>query len=140
MKADVAPDAPELARVIAMAYGYPGITTQLHRIQGATRSVTEVYLLGATGVVPAAPFEEFESVEKVVRVTQSFRAIGRHDSGLEGVGFEYNGVHMSQDTFHVFAGVCAVDERANLEATFRALKDLGIVTTRAGAYKPRTSP
>jgi 3-deoxy-7-phosphoheptulonate synthase len=140
MKADVPPESPELARVIALAESYPGITTQLHRIKGATRSVTEVYLLGATGVVPAAPFEEFESVEKVVRVTQSFRAIGRHDSGLEAVGFEYNGVHMSQDTFHVFAGVCAVDERANLEATFRALKDLGIVTTRAGAYKPRTSP
>jgi 3-deoxy-7-phosphoheptulonate synthase len=140
MKADVPQDSPELARVIALAESYPGITTRLHRIQGATRSVTEVYLLGATGVVPSAPFEEFESVEKVVRVTQSFRAIGRHDGGLEAVGFEYNGVHMSQDTFHVFAGVCAVDEPANLDATFAALKELGIVTTRAGAYKPRTSP
>src|SRR5688572_28450605 len=140
MKADVAADSPELARVIAMAHGYPGITTQLHRIQGATRSVTEVYLLGPTGVVPSAPFEEFESVEKVVRVTQSFRAIGRHDGGMEAVGFEYNGIRLSPDTFHVFAGVCAVDERENLETTFRALKELGIATTRAGAYKPRTSP
>jgi len=140
MKANIAPDSPELARVVAMAQSYPGITTQLHRIQGATRSVTEVYLLGATGVVPSAPFEEFDSVEKVVRVTQSFRAIGRHDGGLEAVGFEYNGVHLSQDTFHLFAGVCAVDEPENLEATFRALQGLGIVTTRAGAYKPRTSP
>jgi 3-deoxy-7-phosphoheptulonate synthase len=140
MKADTSADSQELARIIALAHSYPGITTRLHRIEGATRSVTEVYLLGATGVVPAAPFEEFESVEKVVRVTQSFRAIGRHDGGLEGVGFEYNGVHMSQDTFLVFAGVCAVDEPENLEATFRMLQQLGITTTRAGAYKPRTSP
>ena len=140
MKADVAPDSPELERVVAMARGYPGITTQIHQIRGAARAVTEVYLLGATGVVPSAPFEEFEAVEKVVRVTQSFRAIGRHDSGLEAVGFEYNGVRMSQDTFHVFAGVCAVDTRENLDATFRALAGLGITTTRAGAYKPRTSP
>ncbi|PYQ19408.1 MAG: 3-deoxy-7-phosphoheptulonate synthase, partial [Acidobacteria bacterium] len=101
MKADVAADSPDLRRVIALAESYPGISTQLHRIQGATRSVTEVYLLGPTGVVPSAPFEEFESVEKVVRVTQSFRAIGRHDGGLEAVGFQYNGVHISQDTFHV---------------------------------------
>jgi 3-deoxy-7-phosphoheptulonate synthase len=79
-------------------------------------------------------------VEKVVRVTQSFRAIGRHDGGLEAVGFRYNGVHISQDTFHVFAGLCAADKRENLEKTFRVLKDLGIVTTRAGAYKPRSSP
>ena len=140
LKADIAPDSPELARIIALAQTYPGITTQLHRIQGATRSVTEVYLLGPTGVVPAAPFEEFDFVEKVVRVTQSFRAIGRHDGGLESVGFDYNGVHMSQDTFHVFAGVCAVDTRENVEKTFKALQQQGIVTTRAGAYKPRTSP
>ena len=140
MKADIAADSPDLKRVIAMAESYPGIRTQLHRIQGATRSVTEVYLLGPTGVVPATPFEEFESVEKVVRVTQSFRAIGRHDGGLEGVGFEYNGVHISQDTFHVFPGLCAVDNPENVGATFRALQELGITTTRAGAYKPRSSP
>lgn len=140
MKADVAADSPDLRRVIALAESYPGISTQLHRIQGATRSVTEVYLLGPTGVVPSAPFEEFESVEKVVRVTQSFRAIGRHGGGLEAVGFQYNGVHISQDTFHVFAGLCAVDNRENVETTFRTLKELGISTTRAGAYKPRSSP
>ena len=140
MKADVAADSPDLKRVIALAESYPGITTQLHRIQGATRSVTEVYLLGPTGVVPSAPFEEFESVEKVVRVTQSFRAIGRHDGGLEAVGFQYNGVQISQDSFHVFAGLCAVDTREHVEKTFRVLKELGIATTRAGAYKPRSSP
>jgi 3-deoxy-7-phosphoheptulonate synthase len=140
MKADVAADSPDLKRVIALAESYPGITTQLHRIQGASRSVTEVYLLGPTGVVPSAPFEEFESVEKVVRVTQSFRAIGRHDGGLEAVGFQYNGVHISQDTFHLFAGLCAVDTREHVEQTFRTLKELGIATTRAGAYKPRSSP
>ena len=54
MKADVAADSPDLRRVIALAESYPGISTQLHRIQGATRSVTEVYLLGPTGVVPSA--------------------------------------------------------------------------------------
>src|SRR5438876_3003727 len=140
MKADVAADAPDLKRVIALAESYPGISTQLHRIQGATRSVTEVYLLGPTGVVPSAPFEEFESVEKVVRVTQSFRAIGRHDGGLEAVGFQYNGVQISQDTFHLFAGLCAVDTLEHVEKTFRVLKELGIATTRAGAYKPRSSP
>lgn len=140
MKADVAADSPDLQRVIALAESYPGITTQLHRIQGATRSVTEVYLLGPTGVVPSTPFEEFESVEKVVRVTQSFRALGRHGGGLEAVGFHYNGVHISQDTFHVFAGLCAADTRENVESTFRVLQELGITTTRAGAYKPRSSP
>jgi 3-deoxy-7-phosphoheptulonate synthase len=139
MRADLPPDSPELKEVVALAESFPGISAQVHVIQGATRSLTELYLLGPTHAVPTKPFEEFECVEKVVRITQKFRAIGRHEN-LEAVGFEYNGVTLSQDTLHVFPGVCAVDNPTNVEATFRALKELGIVTTRAGAYKPRTSP
>jgi 3-deoxy-7-phosphoheptulonate synthase len=140
MRADLPPNSDELKELIALAESFPGITTKVHVIQGATRSLTEVYLLGPTHAVPTAPFERFECVEKVVRITEKFRAIGRHDVKLPSVGFEYNGVQFSQDTFHVFAGVCAVDTRENIETTFRALRDHGLVTTRAGAYKPRTSP
>jgi 3-deoxy-7-phosphoheptulonate synthase len=140
MKADLAPESAELKQVLALAESFPGVTTQVHRIQGAARSLTEVYLLGPTGVVPSGPFEEFECVEKVVRITQRFRSIGRHDGGLEAVGFEYNGVRISQDTFHVFPGLCAVDTRENVEKTFAEMRRHNITTVRAGAYKPRTSP
>jgi 3-deoxy-7-phosphoheptulonate synthase len=140
MKADVPRDSPELQRVIDLAESFPGVTTELHQIQGATRSLTEVYLLGPTGVIPTKPFEEFACVEKVVRITEKFRAIGRHGGGLEPVGFDYNGVRIAQDTFHLFPGLCAVDSPENLDAMFGALAQHGIVTTRAGAYKPRTSP
>jgi 3-deoxy-7-phosphoheptulonate synthase len=140
MKADLAPNAPELAQIVSLAEGYPGIKAQVHVIQGATRSLTEVHLHGSTGVIPVKPFEEFEGVEKVVRVTEKFRAIGRHEGQLESVGFEYNGVKISQDTLHVLPGLCAVDKPESVERTFAALKDHGIVTSRAGAYKPRTSP
>jgi 3-deoxy-7-phosphoheptulonate synthase len=140
LKADVASDSKEVQRIIDLAQSYPGVTTELHEIQGATRSLVEIYLLGSTGVIPTAPFEEFAGVEQVVRVTEKFRAIGRHAGGLEAVGFEYNGVRISQDTFHIFPGLCAVDRRENVEATFKLLREHGIETTRAGAYKPRTSP
>jgi 3-deoxy-7-phosphoheptulonate synthase len=85
-------------------------------------------------------FQQLESVEKVVRITQKFRAIGRHGGALDAIGFEHNGVRISQDTFHLFPGLCAVDTRDNVERIFAALAKNGIVTTRAGAYKPRTSP
>ena len=140
MKADVPPESPEVRRVVDLAESYPGVSTELHHIQGATRSLTELYLLGSTGVIPTKPFEEFECVEKVVRITEKFRAIGRHGGKLEAVGFEYNGVHIAQDTFHLFPGLCAVDTPENLDTMFGALAQHGIVTTRAGAYKPRTSP
>jgi 3-deoxy-7-phosphoheptulonate synthase len=139
MKADLPPDSPELDRVRHLAESF-GLSTQVHRIQGATRSLIEVYLLGPTGVVPTGPFEEFECVERVVRITEKFRSIGRHGGGVEAVGFEYNGVHLSQETFHVIPGLCAVDTRENVEEMFAALERCGVVLTRAGAYKPRTSP
>ena len=139
MKADHA-DADEVQRVIQLAQSFPGVTTQLHQIQGATRSLTEVYLLGPTGVIPTAPFEEFAGVERVVRITEKFRAIGRHGGQLEDVGFVYNGVQFSQQTFNIFPGLCAVDTPQSVEAMFQALQAHGITTSRAGAYKPRTSP
>ena len=96
MKADVSSDSDDVRRIIDLAASYPGVSTELHEIQGSTRSLTEIYLLGSTGVIPTAPFEEFAGVERVVRVTEKFRSIGRHGSGIEAVGFEYNGVHFSQ--------------------------------------------
>jgi 3-deoxy-7-phosphoheptulonate synthase len=140
MKADLPADSPELQRVIALAESYPGIRVELHRIQGETRSLTELYLLGPTEAVPLQPFEGFDCVEKVVRVKQKFRAIGRHDGQLEAVGFTYQGVTLSQDTFLVFPGLCAVDTPEHVDQTFAALARHGIVTARMGVYKPRTSP
>ena len=140
MKADVRADAAEVERVVEFARSFPGVKTELHEIQGATRSLCELYLLGSTGVIPTEPFEEFSCVERAVRITEKFRAIGRHQGGLEAVGFEYNGIHIAQDTFHVFPGLCAVDSRDNLEEMFRILEQNEIKTARAGAYKPRTSP
>jgi 3-deoxy-7-phosphoheptulonate synthase len=139
LKADVPAESPDVQQIVALAASFPGVSTRVHVVQGATRSLTEIYLLGPTHAVPTAPFEEFEAVEKVVRITEKFRAIGRHGQ-LESLGFEYNGVTLSQDTSHVFPGLCAVDTPASVEATFRALAEQGIVTSRAGAYKPRTSP
>ena len=140
LKADVEADSPEARRLIESAESYPDVQTQVHRIQGANRSVTEIYLLGQTGVIPTEPFQEFACVERVVRVTERYRSIGRHQGGVDAVGFEYNGVRVSQDSFHPFPGLCAVDERENVEIMFRALQEHGIETSRAGAYKPRTSP
>ncbi len=139
MKSDVLPESPEVQQVIRMAERYPDVRAEVRKIQGATRVLTEVYLLGSTAQIPQEPFEEFPAVEKTIRIRERYRAIGRHD-GAEAFGFVYNGVRFGQDTFHIFAGLCAVDSRGNVATMFRALEDAGIETTRGGAYKPRTSP
>ena len=69
-----------------------------------------------------------------------FRILGRRPGNEESIQFTYRGVAFDQSSFHVFAGLCAVDTRESVEQTFRALKEAGQVCTRMGAYKPRTSP
>jgi 3-deoxy-7-phosphoheptulonate synthase len=140
MKADVLPDSPAVRQVVEMAERYPDVRCEVRKIEGSTRVLTEVYLLGSTVEVPQEPFEEFPEVEKAIRIRERYRAIGRHEGQAEALGFEYRGLRFSQDSFHVFPGLCAVDTRENLEDTFRALERFGVQTTRAGAYKPRTSP
>ncbi|MFI5364593.1 MAG: 3-deoxy-7-phosphoheptulonate synthase [Candidatus Binatia bacterium] len=140
MKADILPDSPEVAQVIRMAERYPDVHAVAREIQGATRVLTEIYLLGSTSTIPQEPFEEFPAVEKVIRIRERYRSIGRHAGQAEAIGFEYNGVRFSQEEFLVFPGLCAVDTPESTETMFRALKEVGITTTRAGAYKPRTSP
>jgi 3-deoxy-7-phosphoheptulonate synthase len=140
IRGDTRTDSAEVAEVVRAAERYPNVTTEVRTIQGATRSLTEVYLLGSTAAVPKEPFEAMAVVERVIRIREKYRSIGRHEGQAEAVGFEYRGLRISEDTFNLFPGLCAVDTPKNVDAMFAALKERGIVTTRAGAYKPRTSP
>ncbi len=140
MKADVLPESPEVEQVVRAAAKFPDVSAEVRKIQGATRVLTEIYLLGSTAQIPLEPFEEFDAVEKVIRIRERYRSIGRHEGQAVEVGFEYNGIRFGQDTFHVFPGVCAVDTPTNLKEMLQALQSEGVQTTRAGAYKPRTSP
>ena len=71
---------------------------------------------------------------------EEFRILGRRPGNEESIRFDYRGVRFDQDSFHVVAGLNAVDTREFTEQTFRALKEAGQVCARMGAYKPRTSP
>ena len=133
MKDDIQPESTEVKQVLQLVERkYAGVR--------ATRVLTEIYLLGPTSAVPQDEIEEYVGVEKTIRIREKYRSIGRHAGQAEAVGFEYNGVRFSEADFHLFPGLCAVDTPENVEAMFKALKELGITTTRAGAYKPRTSP
>lgn len=140
LKPDVAPDGPEIQELLAHAKRYANVTAKIHSYRGETHILTEVHLIGETKVVPTEPFSEHPYVVRVVRVSEKYRLLGRHDGQVEAVGFEYRGVRFAQDTFNVFPGLCAVDEPGNVDKTFAAIAASGIKTARMGAYKPRTSP
>src|SRR5262249_29353124 len=78
--------------------------------------------------------------ERVVRVSEEYRVLGRHKDDDRPSFFDYQGLRFGQDTLQIFAGLCAVDSRESVERMMRALGEHGQVCTRMGAYKPRTSP
>ena len=140
LKSDVAPDSPEYRQVLDYLGNQPNIKPRVHNVTGSIQTVTEIYLIGDTASLNKADIESLPGVERVVRVSEEYRIIGRHRDDIRSVGFEYNGVRFDQDSLHLFAGLCAVDTREHVELMLRALKENGQVCTRMGAYKPRTNP
>jgi 3-deoxy-7-phosphoheptulonate synthase len=118
---------------------FPHLQVKVMEHQGVTRNLIEVHLIGEDYMVPLEEVENLLGVERAIKVTAKYRLIGRHVA-LADFGFEYAGLTFSQNSFHIFAGQCAVDTYENAEATFRALKENGVYCARMGAYKPRTSP
>ncbi|MDP7191800.1 MAG: hypothetical protein QF734_00740, partial [Arenicellales bacterium] len=133
-------ETPEGKAVMAYLSGRSGITPRTHSITGTGRTLTEIYVIGDVATLDQAEIESLAGVEKVVRVSRDYRVIGRHAGDVRDAGFSYNGVRFDQQSLHVFAGLCAVDNQANVETMMRALADHGQQCTRMGAYKPRTSP
>ena len=126
--------------VRAIAKRYPGVAVKPYEFKGTTHRFAEVHLIGPTAAVPTTPFEGLPGVRQVVRVSAKYRLIGRHDPAHETVGFEHNGVRIDEAAVHLFAGLCAVDTPAHVDAMMAALAREGVLTTRMGAYKPRSSP
>jgi len=133
------PQGAEYVQLMETLAGLPNIKTRAHRIQGTERSVTEVYLLGDTKALAVDDMKSLPCVERVIRVSEEFRVLGRHKDDNRPTHFDYQGLRFGQDTLHVFAGLCAVDTPEHVESMMRALRDNGQVCTRMGAYKPRTS-
>jgi 3-deoxy-7-phosphoheptulonate synthase len=137
---NVDPQSGEYGELMQRLRLLPGIETKVHRIEGELRAVTEVYLLGDTKRLTLEEMQALPCVERVVRVSEEYRILGRHRDDGRPSHFEYQGLRFGQDTLHVFAGLCAVDTPKHVEEMCRALRDNGQVCTRMGAYKPRTNP
>ncbi len=140
LRSDIEENSPEFQQLIDYLEARPSITPRVHREVGALQALIEIYLIGDTSILDKEEVESFAAVERVVRVSEEYRVIGRHRDDRRPSGFEYNGVVFDQHNLHIFAGLCAVDTPAHVEEMVRALRENGQVCTRMGAYKPRTSP
>jgi 3-deoxy-7-phosphoheptulonate synthase len=140
LKPNIDADSREYKRLESYLEGLRGIETRLHKVQGASQQITEVYLIGNTAALSLDEMRMLPAVEHVIRVSEEYRMLGRHKDDSRPAEFNYQGLTFSQDNLHIFAGLCAVDSEASVEEMMKALKANGQVCTRMGAYKPRTSP
>jgi 3-deoxy-7-phosphoheptulonate synthase len=137
---NIDPQSDMYRQLLAHLGSLQNIQLRVHREEGVEQSLTEVYLIGNTAGISLHDMRSLPGVERAVRVSEEYRVLGRHKGDNRDSHFDYQGVRFGQDTLHVFAGLCAVDNPTNVEAMMRALKENGQICTRMGAYKPRTSP
>ena len=116
------------------------IQSRVHDEKGAQQVLTEIYLVGDTAALSVDEMQSFTCVERVVRVSEEYRVLGRHHDDKRATYFDYKGVRFGQDNLNVFAGLCAVDTPEHVEIMMKALQEHGQTCTRMGAYKPRTNP
>ncbi len=133
-------DSDEFRRLEAFLTQMPNVRHRVHQESGEQQLLTEIYLIGDTASLSLEQVAALPAVERVVRISEEYRVLGRHRDDQRSTSFEYNGVRFGQDTLQVFAGLCAVNTREDVELMMQALQAHGQVCTRMGAYKPRTNP
>ena len=140
LKANIDTGSTEYEHLLGYLSRLQNIELRVHRERGVEQTLTEIYLIGNTAALSVEDMRGLPGVENVVRVSEEYRILGRHQDDHRPSHFDYQGVRFGQDTLQVFAGLCAVDTHANVETMMKALRDNKQVCTRMGAYKPRTSP
>ena len=133
-------DSNAYEQLVAHLSRLQNIQWRVHHEQGTQQTLTEIYLIGNTAAISVDDMKSLPGVERVVRVSEEYRVLGRHREDDRSAHFDYQGLRFGQDTLHVFAGLCAVDTPLHVEEMMKVLRDNGQVCTRMGAYKPRTSP
>ncbi|MEN8720259.1 MAG: 3-deoxy-7-phosphoheptulonate synthase [Oceanococcaceae bacterium] len=140
LEPNIDPQGVSYTALMQQLAGLKNIQHRAHMVRGARQTLTEVYLLGDTHTLSTEDMAELPGVERVVRISEAYRILGRHADDNRESAFDYKGVRFGQDNLNIFAGLCAVDNPDNVGAMMAALGKLGQVCTRMGAYKPRTNP
>lgn len=108
-----------------------------HEIPGSSKLA-----IGVTGPSSKLQIDDFismDSVEDVVRVSKPYKLVSR-EMKKEDTVINFGEHSIGGDNLTIIAGPCSVESRNQIFEIATALKDMGIIFLRAGAYKPRSSP
>lgn len=105
---------------------------------------TVLGLVGDTSRVDEGLVEALEIVERVTRVTESYKAANRKFHPMDTVvtiGDEKSReVKVGGGHFAMIAGPCSVESEEQILQIARDVQEAGAALLRGGAFKPRTSP
>lgn len=102
-------------------------------------NTTILGLMGDTTKLDEGDIMAYDVVERVQRVTEPFKAVGRKFHPDDTI-IEVAGRKIGAGYFHVMAGPCSVESEAQVVMVAEAVKKAGASFLRGGAFKPRTSP
>ncbi|HHO68570.1 MAG TPA: 3-deoxy-7-phosphoheptulonate synthase, partial [Gammaproteobacteria bacterium] len=92
LEPDTTTDSPEFRQLLEYLDNLPNIRHRVHQETGVQQLLTEVYLIGDTAALPLEDMRSLPAVERVVRVSEEYRVLGRHRDDTRPTHFEYNGV------------------------------------------------
>ena len=92
--------------------------------------------------VPATVREVLQPPPKAPAHAKSTSSTPRasRDSRPEGTRVRVGSVEIGDGTFTIVAGPCSVESREQVIETAQAVRDIGAVMLRGGAFKPRSNP
>ncbi len=114
-----------------------GAGLKAHLSFGDQRTV--IGIIGDKTVMIDLPLAGMPGVEKLLKVTASYKLISREFAARDHVVW-VDGVPVGGGSMAVMAGPCAVESREQLMEAAAIVKAQGAQFLRGGAFKPRTSP
>ncbi|MGX7173151.1 3-deoxy-7-phosphoheptulonate synthase [Enterococcus ratti] len=96
-------------------------------------------LLGDFKVIRSVSFAEYDIVEQVLPITNSYKLTSREFHPQNTV-VDVEGIKIGDGGFVTMAGPCSVEGEEQIMETARMAKAGGAKILRGGVYKPRTSP
>jgi 3-deoxy-7-phosphoheptulonate synthase len=132
--------AKEEIRLFAIQLEKQGV--KVHHSEGASQTV--LGLVGDTSGINEETLSAHHLVEKIIRVQEPYKRANRAfhpgDTRIDvpAAGGTVRSVGGGQ--VGIIAGPCSVENREQIVAVARAVKQSGAAFLRGGAFKPRTSP
>src|SRR3984885_13222879 len=110
----------------------------VHRTTGTVQTILAG--VGTPGLFDHKDFELFAGVAEVIRISSPYKLAGR-SFRPEGTIVRFpNGISVGGTEVVVMAGPCSVENREQILARAKLVKDAGAKFLRGGAFKPRSSP